>query len=106
MNNTLSPVHPGYYLRETLEEMHITARKFAHHIGISPMRISLVLRGIRPVNADLALRLEKALGQSAGYWMNLQAKYDLDTAVEAGSTCFAKIQLVSPLTMETLSGTH
>ena len=49
------------------------------------MRLSLVLRGLRPVSADLALRLEKALGQSAAYWMNLQSRYDLDVAADTGT---------------------
>jgi antitoxin HigA-1 len=78
----LSPVHPGQHLRETLQELDISTRQFAFHIGTTPMRLSLVLRGLRPVSADLALRLEKALGQSAGYWMNLQTRYDLDATFD------------------------
>ncbi len=78
----LEPVHPGEYLRETLAELDISVRQFALHIKTTPMRLSLVLRGLRPVSADLALRLEKALGQSAGYWMNLQTRYDLDVALD------------------------
>lgn len=81
----LDPVHPGQYLRETLQELNISTRQFAFHIGTTPMRLSLVLRGLRPVSADLALRLEKALGQSAGYWMNLQTRYDLDVALDRSS---------------------
>ncbi|SMP52569.1 addiction module antidote protein, HigA family [Desulfonatronum zhilinae] len=81
----LDPVHPGEYLRETLQELDISARQFAFHIGTTPMRLSLVLRGLRPVSANLALRLEKALGQSAGYWMNLQTRYDLDVAFDRTS---------------------
>ena len=73
-------MHPGCYLRETLEELGISARQFALHIGTTPRRLSLVLRGMRPVSADLALRLERALGQSAAYWVNLQARYDLAVA--------------------------
>ena len=46
------------------------------------MWLPLVLRGMRPVSADLALRLERALGQSAAYWVNLQARFDLDVATD------------------------
>ena len=82
MIRKLAPVHPGRTLRETLEELGISARQFALHIGTTPRRLSLVLRGMRPVSADLALRLERALGQSAAYWVNLQARYDLAVATD------------------------
>jgi addiction module HigA family antidote len=82
MTRKLAPVHPGRTLRETLEELDISARQFAVHIGTTPRRLSLVLRGMRPVSADLALRLERALGQSAAYWVNLQARYDLAVATD------------------------
>ena len=92
MTRKLAPVHPGAYLRETLEETGISARQFALHIDTTPMRLSLVLRGLRPVSADLALRLEKALGQSAAYWMNLQARYDLDVAADGSRKELAHIK--------------
>lgn len=46
------------------------------------MRRSLVLRGMRPVSADLALRLARALGQRAACGVNLQARDDLDVATD------------------------
>lgn len=91
MPRKLAPIHPGTYLRETLEELSLSARQLALHIGTTPMRLSLVLRGQRPVSADLALRLERALGQSAGYWVNLQAQYDLDTASDAADAALKRI---------------
>jgi antitoxin HigA-1 len=47
------------------------------------MRVSHVVKGTRPVTAELALRLGKALGQSAEYWLNPQASYDLAIAVDS-----------------------
>jgi addiction module HigA family antidote len=49
-------------------------------IVVSAMRVSHVVRGSRPVTAELALLFGKALGQSPEYWLNLQAAYDLATA--------------------------
>lgn len=49
-------------------------------IDVSPMRISHVVRGERPVTAELALRFARAFGQSAQYWINLQKAYDLRIA--------------------------
>ena len=44
------------------------------------MRVSHLLRGDRPVTAELALRLGRALGQTPQYWLNLQTAYDLKVA--------------------------
>lgn len=49
-------------------------------IAVSPMRVSHVIAGSRPVTAALALLFGKALGQSPEYWLNLQRDHDLGTA--------------------------
>lgn len=76
----LPPIHPGHYLREILEELEMSQAAFAQAIGVSPMRISHVVREQRPVTAELALRFGRAFGQSAQYWVNLQNAYDLKIA--------------------------
>ncbi len=58
----------------------MTQAAFADAIGISAMRVSHVLKGDRPVTAELALRLGRAFGQTPQYWLNLQATYDLKLA--------------------------
>ena len=78
--NGLPAVHPGEFLRETLEELGLTHAAFAEVIGVSPMRVSHLLKGDRPVTAELALRLGRALGQTPQYWLNLQTTYDLKLA--------------------------
>lgn len=76
----LPPIHPGEFLREILEERGISQAHFARVIGVAPMRISHVVKGTRPVPAELALLFGRALGQSPRYWLNLQAAYDLKRA--------------------------
>ncbi|MFN8441758.1 MAG: HigA family addiction module antitoxin [Caldilineaceae bacterium] len=83
VKNGLPPIHPGEYLAEILEELHISQAEFARAIGVSAMRISHIIKGQRPVTAELALLFGKALDQSPSYWLNLQSIYDLKTA-EAG----------------------
>ena len=78
--NGLPPIHPGEYLREALEELGMTQAALAKTIGVSPMRISHVVREERPLTADLALRLGRAFGQSPQYWLNLQSGYELKLA--------------------------
>ena len=80
LKNGMPPIHPGEFLREILEDLALTQAAFAEAIGISPMRVSHVLRGDRPITAELALRLGRALGQTPQYWLNLQATYDLKVA--------------------------
>jgi len=75
--NGMPAIHPGEFLRETLEDMGLSQAAFAKVIGVSPMRVSHLIRGDRPVTAELALRLGRALGQSPQYWLNLQTAYDL-----------------------------
>lgn len=80
MAKRLHPIHPGEYLKELLDELSLTQFGLAHGLGVSPMRISHVVRGKRPVTAELALRLGQFFGQSPRYWLNLQSRYDMDTA--------------------------
>jgi len=79
----LPPIHPGEFLREILEERHMSQAHFARVIGVAPMRISHVVKGTRPVTAELALLFGRVFGQSPQYWLNLQASYDLKLAERA-----------------------
>ncbi len=76
----LPAIHPGEFLGEILGEMGISQAEFARAVGVSPMRISHVLKGARPVTAELALLFGRAFDQSPQYWLNLQASYDLKAA--------------------------
>jgi len=75
----LPAIHPGAFLSEILEEYAISQAEFARRIGVPPMRISHVIKGSRPVTAELACRFGKAFGQTPQYWLNLQADFDLKT---------------------------
>jgi addiction module HigA family antidote len=77
--NGLPTIHPGELLREILEDRGMSQAELARAIGVSPMRISHVVRETRPVTADLALRFGRAFGQSPQLWMGLQTDYDLKT---------------------------
>ena len=76
----LPAIHPGEFLKETLEELGTSQAEFARAIGVSPMRISHVVNGTRPVTAELALLFGRAFAQSPQYWLNLQAAFDLKSA--------------------------
>jgi antitoxin HigA-1 len=76
----LPAIHPGEFLSETLSELNLSQAEFARAIGVSPMRVSHLIKGTRPVTAELALLFGKALAQSPQYWLNLQVNYDLKIA--------------------------
>jgi len=73
----ISPVHPGVYLKELLDELTLSQYRLAKDIGVPAMRVSYVVHGKRPVTAELALRLGRYFGQSPRYWLNLQSRYDM-----------------------------
>jgi addiction module HigA family antidote len=79
----LPAIHPGEFLAEILAELRVSQAEFARAVGVSSMRISHLIRGSRPVTAELALLFGKALGQSPEYWLNLQSAHDLAAARNA-----------------------
>ena len=72
------PTHPGETLRkEFLEPMGLTQRELALGIRVPYQRVNELLNGRRGVTPSTALRLSKFFGNSAGFWLNLQQRWDL-----------------------------
>lgn len=83
MKRDMPPVHPGEILFEDfLKPMGITQYRLAKSIGVSQRRIGEIISGRRAITADTALRLARFFGTDAQTWMNLQAHYDLEVALE------------------------
>jgi addiction module HigA family antidote len=80
--DNLPPVHPGEILREELEVLELSARKFAEHIGVPANAITEILNGDRRITADMAMMLGAAFNTGERYWMNLQSYYDAKIARE------------------------
>lgn len=77
----LAPVHPGEVLAKDFIEAHgITRYRVAKAMGVLQRRVDEICAGNRAVSADTALRLERVFGMEAQVWLNLQARYDLETA--------------------------
>jgi len=86
----ISPVHPGVYLKELLDELKLSQYRLARELGVPAMRINHVVNGKRPVTAELALRLGRYFGQNPRYWTNLQSRYDMDIAEDVLSKKVAR----------------
>lgn len=77
----LKNVHPGeVLLEEFLLPMEISQNALARAIGVPPRRVNEIVLGKRAITADTALRLARALGTSEGFWLGLQADYDVEEA--------------------------
>lgn len=76
----LFATHPGEMLRDELKERGFTQKRFAQETGIKPSVLSETIKGKRSISLNVAVKLENALGIPAEIWMNMQTKYDLDTA--------------------------
>jgi antitoxin HigA-1 len=74
------PIHPGEILADELAELETSPTALARELHVPANRISQLVAGKRAMTADTALRLEKWLGVSAQFWMNLQKRYELDLA--------------------------
>ena len=87
MTKVLDPIHPGeILLEEFLEPMGITQYRLAKDISVTPRRINEIVHGRRSITADTALRLARYFGTSERFWMNLQARYDLEVEKERRSS--------------------
>lgn len=77
----LAPVHPGEILRdEFLEPLGLSVYKLANAIKVTRSRVNDIVRGRRSITIDTALRLGRYFGTSAEFWINIQARHDLDVA--------------------------
>ena len=75
-----TPIHPGEILNEEfLAPMRISQYRLATDISVPPRRINEIVHGTRAISADTALRLARFFGTSDQFWLNLQARYDLET---------------------------
>jgi addiction module HigA family antidote len=79
MSEMFNPPHPGRVLRNTVcrEDGGISVTDFAKKLKVSRVALSRVLNCRAAISAELAIRLEAALGSSAMMWVGMQSAYDL-----------------------------
>ena len=74
----LNNPHPGEILMEDfLKPMALSQSAVAHAIGVAPRRINEIVLGKRAITADTDLRLARYFGMSDGFFLGLQADYEL-----------------------------
>jgi addiction module HigA family antidote len=84
MAKKLAYIHPGEVLREDfLVPMKLAPYSLAKALGVPRTRIERLAREETPVTADIALRLARYFGTTPGFWMGMQAQYDIEQAADA-----------------------
>ena len=79
--NKLKNIHPREILKEEfLNELGISAYRLAKDTGLPQTRISEIIKGMRRITADTALRFSKYFGNTPKFWLGLQDDYDLEEA--------------------------
>ena len=72
------PTHPGeMLLEEFLKPAKVSLAAFAREIGVSYPRLHELVHGRRGMTTDTAMRIERATGMGAYFWMQLQLDWDL-----------------------------
>lgn len=93
-----APTHPGEMLREEfLKPLRLTQRELAEAIHVPYQRINEIVKGKRGVTPSTALRLERGLGMSAGFWLNLQLRWDLYHAQQQEAD---ELKTIKPLALQ------
>jgi antitoxin HigA-1 len=87
-----TPVHPGEVLKDELEEISLTQSALAKHIGVLPKTINEICRGKRGISAEMSMKLSKALGGSAQFWLNLQNSWEIG---QLDKTVYEKIRYIA-----------
>jgi len=78
-DNALAPVHPGEILREEfLVPLGMTPYALAKACHVPRTRIERLANEKTPVTADTALRLGRYFGTSPDFWLNIQARYEIE----------------------------
>jgi addiction module HigA family antidote len=79
MARKMPPVHPGEILdEEFLKPLGVSQYRLARDVNVDPRRINAIILGKRGITADTALRLSRYFGLSERFWLNLQARYDIE----------------------------
>jgi antitoxin HigA-1 len=89
----MDPVPPGeILLEEFLVPLGVSQYRLAKAISVPARRINEIVHGQRRISADTALRLSRFFGTSERFWLNLQARYDLEIEKDRLGTELAAIE--------------
>jgi addiction module HigA family antidote len=90
-----APTHPGeMLLEEFLTPMGLSQRDLALGIRVPYQRVNELVNGKRGVTPSTALRLARYFGNTAGFWLSLQHRWDLYQAEKSEA---GELQRIEPV---------
>ena len=72
-----APPHPGELVGDNLAELGVTVKDAADALGVTRQQLHKVISGRSGISAEMAVRLEKAIGSTADTWLRMQMDFDL-----------------------------
>ena len=67
--------HPGYYMKDYIEEQGITQEEFAKRLQTTPKYVSDLVNGRINLTDEMALKMSSVFGTSETMWLNLNKNY-------------------------------
>lgn len=72
-----NPPHPGELVKDNVDALGLSVAEAAKGLGVTRQQLYNVINGKSAITAEMALRLEMALGGTADLWLRMQVNYDL-----------------------------
>ena len=101
-----SAIHPGKHLAEQLEAIDMSAAELGRKLKVPANRITEILNGQRAITGDTALRLGHFFHTNPGFWLNLQAIYDLRLAEQKSGDAIKALPTLNRPAKKTRDGGH
>ena len=90
-----NPPHPGLGIRQEIEALGLSVAEAAKGLGVTRQQLYRVIKGECGITAEMAYRLQLAVGSTADFWLRLQANYDL-AQIRQRATGFKVSRLARP----------
>jgi len=72
-----NPPHPGGLIRDNIDELHLSVAEAAVGLGVTRQQLHRIIKGQHSITPEMAVRLEKAFGGAADFWLRMQMSFDL-----------------------------
>lgn len=72
-----NPPHPGGLIKDNIAELGLSVAEAAEGLGVTRQQLYRVIRGENGISPEMAVRLEKAFGGTADFWLRMQMSWDL-----------------------------
>ena len=80
--------HPGYYIKEIVEESGLTQEDFAKRLDTTPKNLSLLIRGEQSLSIDIAMKLSRLIQEQANISEDLNSNFGDLMGIHFVSPCF------------------